>query len=362
MICQALRFCFCLSVFLGLYQVAHAQQLWDVDVLYGYTQNQAGRTSLVGDGKQYASVSKEYVASLRHIRNQVSEKAGIYPKFLISSKEEVNAFATWQNGQAVMIFTLPLLKALGEDRDAIAAIMGHEIAHLKLNHRTSKAVTNTIINVLAMIAGAAIDSKMQTNNGAARGLAHTLVDTGTDLASSAFSRDAETEADSYGVRYMIGAGFNPEGAVRVHRELFRADFSFFNTHPSSSDRVENIYRVAAQLKGAPATLTFAQSKEKTKISQQVPGPEDPGPPIKNQIGVVLLTKPRHKYVIFSGTAQVDLSIGSQVFIKSASGDKVPAQIARSVDGYYSAVVYDSLESIDVGARVISDSAAEDFAK
>jgi len=213
---------------------------WDLDVVVHEAQKYPALNAKTTNGMQI-TLTKDYINKLDEIRKSISQQSGIYPKFLISSSDIVNAGATWQNGQPVTIFTLGILNKIGQDYDALAAVVSHEYSHLTLRHMQSQQTANAVVDILAGLAILAIDSSY---GGSARnpyrGLYQTGLDLTSNLAKSSYSRSEEIEADVQGVKYMMAAGYSAEGAIRLQQNLIPSDSSFFSTHPSSDTRVENI--------------------------------------------------------------------------------------------------------------------------
>jgi hypothetical protein len=80
------------------------------------------------------------------------------------------------------------------------------------------------------------------------------------VVSSAYSRDEEREADRLGVDWMAAAGFDPEGALRLHERLLQSGgrgipIPFLQTHPAGEERIARIRQQIAGL--APATIAAA---------------------------------------------------------------------------------------------------------
>ena len=213
---------------------------WDLDIVVQEAQKYPALNARTTNGMQI-TLSKDYINKLDEIRKKISQQAGVYPKFLISSSDVINAGATWQNGQPVTIFTLGILNKIGQDYDALAAVVSHEYSHLTLRHMQSQQTANAVVDILAGLAIMAIDSSY---GGSARnpyrGLYQTGLDLTSNLAKSSYSRSEEIEADVQGVKYMMAAGYSAEGAIRLQQNLIPSDSSFFSTHPSSDTRVENI--------------------------------------------------------------------------------------------------------------------------
>ena len=227
------------SLFFSLTTLAD-DMTWDLDIIVHEAQKYPALNAKTTNGMQI-TLTKDYINKLDEIRKNISQQSGIYPKFLISSSDIVNAGATWQNGQPVTIFTLGILNKIGQDYDALAAVVSHEYSHLTLRHMQSQQTANAVVDILAGLAIMAIDSSY---GGSARnpyrGLYQTGLDLTSNLAKSSYSRSEEIEADVQGVKYMMAAGYSAEGAIRLQQNLIPSDSSFFSTHPSSGTRVEKI--------------------------------------------------------------------------------------------------------------------------
>lgn len=92
--------------------------------------------------------------------------------------------------------TKGLLSELGSEAE-LAAVIGHEIAHVTLRH----AIGN--VQYAMVVAGIAGDDL-----GAVAGIAHRVV-------SAHYRRDEETDADLEGLRLAAEAGYDPTAAVGV---------------------------------------------------------------------------------------------------------------------------------------------------
>ena len=120
--------------------------------------------------------------------------------------------------------------------DELASVMGHEIAHVSARHSASQMTKQQILNI--GLAGASIvvgDSIQKFGD---------ILNMGSVLAFSKFSRDDEREADYLGIHYMVDAGFNPTGAIEAMKTIQRISDAapgsldvWFMTHPPTSERV-----------------------------------------------------------------------------------------------------------------------------
>jgi predicted Zn-dependent protease len=128
---------------------------------------------------------------------------------------------------------------VAENADQLAAVLGHEIAHVLAGHPNERAsqqlATEGALTVVGAAAGEGGDTLLAVLGAGAQ--------VGILLP---FSRAQETEADVLGLQYMARAGFDPNAAVRLWRNMQRAgDGSppeFLSTHPSDQRRIDELSR------------------------------------------------------------------------------------------------------------------------
>jgi heat shock protein HtpX len=121
------------------------------------------------------------------------------PKVYVADNLQPNAFATGRNPEhAAVCATTGLLNAL--DRDEIAAVMAHELGHVKHRDTLTMTVTATIAGAISMLANFAFffGGGNRNNNGAGvLGViaAAVLAPLAAMLVQMAISRTREYEAD-----------------------------------------------------------------------------------------------------------------------------------------------------------------------
>lgn len=153
----------------------------------------------------------------------------------IFDNDAINAFAMPGGKIGVMV---GILKA-ARNPDQLAAVIGHEIAHVTADHSKERAsrgrLSNVGIQVAAVLLGGGHQGATYTayealNQGAAFGI------------MLPFSRNQESEADVIGLKYMAKAGFDPRAAVPLWQnmtdETGEARAEFVSTHPSSDKRID----------------------------------------------------------------------------------------------------------------------------
>lgn len=160
---------------------------------------------------------------------------------LLVRERVINASA-WPGGY--FVFNLGLI-AMTSQRDELASVMAHELSHVTQRH-IARGIAgegkNTAITILGTLLGVLAAAK--TGN----------TDVGLGVMSAAqteaqrqrlsFSRDMEREADRVGHAVLSGAGYVPQGMVRMFERLDQATrlmdsgaFPYLRTHPLNSERV-----------------------------------------------------------------------------------------------------------------------------
>ena len=156
----------------------------------------------------------------------------------IFDAEAVNAFA--MPGGKIGIF-VGILDA-AQNQDQLAAVIGHEIAHVTARHVNERAsrgsLTDVGIQVAAVVlggghSGATYTAYQALNQGAQFGI------------MLPFNRGQESEADVVGLQYMAKAGFDPREAVPLWKNMAaqhggNEPAEFMSTHPSSERRIEQL--------------------------------------------------------------------------------------------------------------------------
>ena len=147
-------------------------------------------------------------------------------------EDTVNAFAL--PGGKIGVYT-GLIK-VAENQDQLAAVIGHEIAHVLANHSASR-----VSNQLAAQLGASVVSS-------ATGMSPEMIGMGAQvLLLMPYGRGDESEADILGLRYMAQAGFDPSAApalwVNMAKQSDGAPPEFLSTHPSHQTRIRDLQAV-----------------------------------------------------------------------------------------------------------------------
>lgn len=134
-----------------------------------------------------------------------------------------------------------------QNEAGLAAVIGHEVAHIVARHAGERLSQNVIAGAVVAGAGYAMN-----RDGREGGVAPTaVVGGGALLATRHFSRQQELEADRMGAIYMARAGYHPSEAVELWRRFAAwkeanqqgsSMPSFLSTHPVDQRRIEELER------------------------------------------------------------------------------------------------------------------------
>jgi predicted Zn-dependent protease len=153
----------------------------------------------------------------------------------VIDSDEINAFAL--PGGFFYVNSGLILRA--DEEAELAAVMGHEIAHVAARHATKTATKGQILE------WASIPLILLGPGGWAGYGLYEGLNLAIPMSYLKFTRDAEREADFLGLQYMYKSGYDPNAFVsffeKVEAEERRRPGSIpkiFSTHPPTPDRVQ----------------------------------------------------------------------------------------------------------------------------
>jgi predicted Zn-dependent protease len=161
-------------------------------------------------------------------------------EFVVFESKDLNAFAL--PGGKVGVYTGIL--DLAETDDELAAVMGHEIAHVSSRHGAERMSQSTAVGILG--AAVAIGTEDSSNQDAWR----TAFGLGSTLGMLGYSRLHESEADAIGMGFAALAGYDPRGAITFWQKMMKANEGqarppeWLSTHPSNETRIRNLEELA----------------------------------------------------------------------------------------------------------------------
>lgn len=222
--------------------------------------------------KSKFSTNKEWNDIVQRVAKRIAAASGEnfqWETVLIESPE-VNAWCMPGGKIAVYTGIMPVLKT----EAALAAVLGHEVAHATLRHgkqRYARAIKENYAGLAigaAAIIGGQLLCKTDTCKkvSALGGVASAFLITFLDRK---FSRGDESAADKEGQIYMARAGYDPAEAPRLWDRMTaasggKAPPEFMSTHPSDANRkamlnewmgnAENIYSQAPKKYGLGSNI------------------------------------------------------------------------------------------------------------
>jgi predicted Zn-dependent protease len=147
---------------------------------------------------------------------------------------EVNA---WVMPGGKMAVNSGLIEKLNLTDDELAAVMGHEMAHVLREHARERASEQALAGVGISIASAVLG----VGDVGQKGMEFAYM----GLLGLPNSRRHETEADRIGVEIAARAGYDPRAAVSLWQKMGAASggqpsFKFLSTHPPREDRLSDL--------------------------------------------------------------------------------------------------------------------------
>lgn len=221
------------------------------------------------------TIDRAWVARAQGVVQRLAPEYGLaVPTLLLMHDKQPNAFVTLSDDkQPVLVINTEMLRMVGDDDNLTAAVIGHELGHLKGNHLTDGAFKQSLTNFLGVLAGLALDISQARRGVDTGGFGIQLGDAGSSLVNAKFSRDQEREADELGIRAMARAGYDPRAVPKLWRTMEGrgegSDGLWMSSHPSHEERVRSMQSLAVALAApspVPAPTLYANLPPSVKDS------------------------------------------------------------------------------------------------
>ncbi|MEJ7611212.1 MAG: M48 family metallopeptidase [Ferruginibacter sp.] len=157
-------------------------------------------------------------------------------EFNLVDGQDVNAWC--MPGGKVVVYTglLPIT----QNEAALAVVMGHEITHAVAKHSNEMISKQYLLQGVGGLAGATIGNEQKA------GIFNTVYGLGAGAYGLKNSRNAEYEADHFGLIFMAQAGYNPQEAIPFWNRMAGAGANsnkppeFLSSHPSDANRISRL--------------------------------------------------------------------------------------------------------------------------
>jgi len=191
--------------------------------------------------QQVREIAKRLIAKVPEVEAQMAADSGNTPNKVwetfdwdvnVIQSDQANAFCLPGGKMAVYTGLIPV----AQNADAVAVVMGHEIAHALLRHGAQR-MSQQKLGQLGQMAGAmsGMDPQSQQMMQAAMGYGFMLP----------YARKHETQADAVGLMLAAAACFDPQQSVPLWERMSaasggRAPAEFSSTHPSPETRIRDL--------------------------------------------------------------------------------------------------------------------------
>lgn len=193
----------------------------------------------------WASVAQTGPKDMRNLAEVRARFKKIYPgsfALAFAKTEEINAYASLQKDTTYVIFTDAFMHEFGSDSDALAVVLGHELAHHYLGHTQPGYRDNRDFAVEASSHTFGLIASYFIPFG---GL---IVGNAVRAVGRGYDRDEERAADLKGMEWAMAAGYSPCGSYRFSNRLqqlgTKSAIAILSTHPGDEERKENASRFA----------------------------------------------------------------------------------------------------------------------
>ncbi|QCO67833.1 M48 family metallopeptidase [Luteimonas yindakuii] len=191
--------------------------------------------------REVQSIADRLIAKVDVVEAALAAEHGMQPtrfsqsfdwEVSVIESDQANAFCLPGGKMAVYTGLVPV----AQNEDAMAVVMGHEIAHALLRHGAQRMAQQRLSQV-GQMAGAmsGMDPQQQQMVMAAMGYGYLLP----------YARKHETEADEVGLMLAAAACFDPREAVPLWERMGEASGGqaqpeFSSTHPNPGTRIQNL--------------------------------------------------------------------------------------------------------------------------
>ncbi|MCL1633939.1 M48 family metallopeptidase [Luteimonas sp. SX5] len=191
--------------------------------------------------KQIREIAQRLVAKVDVVETALAAEHGQQPQHFsrtfewevnVIQSDQANAFCLPGGKMAVYTGLVPV----AQNADAMAAVMGHEIAHALLRHGAQRMAQQRLAQ-LGQVAGAVSGMDAQTQQMVMSAYGYGMM--------LPYARAHETQADEVGLMLAAAACFNPQEAIPLWERMSAASGGqappeFASTHPNPGTRIANL--------------------------------------------------------------------------------------------------------------------------
>ena len=191
--------------------------------------------------RQVKEIAQRLIAKVDTVETALATEHGQTPQHFsrtfewevnVIQSDQANAFCLPGGKMAVYTGLVPV----AQNADAMAAVMGHEIAHALLRHGAQRMAQQRLAQ-LGQMAGAVSGMDAQTQQMVMSAYGYGMM--------LPYARAHETQADEVGLMLAAAACFNPQEAIPLWERMSAASGGqappeFASTHPNPGTRIANL--------------------------------------------------------------------------------------------------------------------------
>ena len=176
-------------------------------------------------------------------QNNLAKELADY-KWEVNLIEDNTVNAWCMPGGKIVVYTglLPVTQT----ETALAIVMGHEITHALAKHGAARMSESMLAQYGSQVAVSVLvkDKPQETQN-----MFNTAIGIGTNLAIILpHSRNDESEADKFGLRYAALAGYDPREAITFWQRMSQMSGgqkppALLSTHPADEKRIADLQAI-----------------------------------------------------------------------------------------------------------------------
>lgn len=226
---------------LTLYNEADIQSMAAQQYQQFLSENKVISTGASKDAEMVRRVGQRLTSAITQYYSQQGlsqELEGYKWEYNLVESKEANAWC--MPGGKIVVYSglLPIT----QNEAALAAVMGHEIAHALAHHGNERMSQQAV----QQLGGAALQTAISSKSPAAQNLLLSAYGIGSNVgALLPFSRKQELEADHFGLIFSAMAGYNPQEAIALWERMKAASNGskppeILSTHPAEDTRIQKL--------------------------------------------------------------------------------------------------------------------------
>lgn len=162
----------------------------------------------------------------------------------VIQSDQANAFVLPGGKMAVYTGLLPI----AQNQDAMAVVMGHEVAHALLRHGSQRIAQQKLVQMGQLAAGMAVGGADPQTQQAVMAALGAGAQYGFILP---YGRDHETQADQVGLMLAAAACYDPQEAIPLWERMSELGGGerppeFSSTHPDPANRIQTLQALMPQ--------------------------------------------------------------------------------------------------------------------